>query len=562
MLESIVINNFTIIDHSHIEFAPGLTALTGETGAGKSILLDAIKLVLGDRADSDTVKAGCDKADISVVFDLSTLAEARHWLRDRDLDNGDECLVRRVVQAGGRSKAYLNGAPVPLTQLREIGEMLVDIHGQHEHQSLQKASVQRQLLDAKLPDPGVLEATRASYRQWKELDEHRREALEQGWQKQQRIDLLTLYCRELHELDLQDGESEALEDEYHRLSHAGQIMQSVGALIDDLYDNDEHNIQARLTGCADELEQLTAIDRSMSENAEMIQSALIQVQEVAAQLRDYRDRIDLDPARLDWLNQRLSQAQSLARKHHVGVNELVGLTRQFDDELARLQLSEQDMQQLERQLEAARDEYLGSASRLSEQRRVTARELSGQVSEVMQTLGLEGGRFEIEVDTTTPDSPNAGEPFSANGLDRIQFLVSANPGQPPKPLARVASGGELSRISLAIQVILSESSRIPTLIFDEVDSGIGGGIAEVVGRKLREIASGRQVFCVTHLAQVASQAHQHYQVSKIKGEQSTSTEVRALDTPQRLEEIARMLGGMTITEQTRAHAREMLESVA
>lgn len=562
MLESIIINNFAIIDRSHIEFEPGLTALTGETGAGKSILLDAIKLVLGDRADADAVKTGCDKADISVIFDVSQLEKARQWLKDNDLDDGDECLLRRVVQSGGRSKAYLNGAPVTLTQMREIGEMLVDIHGQHEHQSLQKPGVQRQMLDAKLPDHALIANTREAYREWKRLNDQLRSAIEQSSEKQQRVDLLTLYCRELHELGLKDGELEEMEEEYNRLSHAGQLMETTASLLDSLYENDEYNIQSRLTACASELEELSVIDPSMRENSDMIQSALIQVQEVAANLRDYQDRIDLDPSRLDWLNGRLGQAQNLARKHHVKANELVQLTQDFDNELDSLQFSEQDIDKLRKAIATASKTFLEQAGLLSAARRKTANELSQQVSEVMQTLGLQGGRFEIAVDKAAGDEGDDSASYSASGLDRIQFLVSANPGQPLKPLTKVASGGELSRISLAIQVILSESSRIPTLIFDEVDSGIGGGIAEVVGRKLREIAGNRQVFCVTHLPQVASQAHHHYQVSKTKSADSTSTEVSPLDQQQRLEEIARMLGGMTITEQTRAHAREMLDNVA
>lgn len=562
MLESIIINNFAIIDRSHIEFEPGLTALTGETGAGKSILLDAIKLVLGDRADADAVKTGCDKADISVIFDVSQLEKARQWLKDNDLDDGDECLLRRVVQSGGRSKAYLNGAPVTLTQMREIGEMLVDIHGQHEHQSLQKPGVQRQMLDAKLPDHALIANTREAYREWKRLNDQLRSAIEQSSEKQQRVDLLTLYCRELHELGLKDGELEEMEEEYNRLSHAGQLMETTASLLDSLYENDEYNIQSRLTACASELEELSDIDPSMRENSDMIQSALIQVQEVAANLRDYQDRIDLDPSRLDWLNGRLGQAQNLARKHHVKAEELVQLTQDFDNELDSLQFSEQDIDKLRKAIATASKTFLEQAGLLSAARRKTANELSQQVSEVMQTLGLQGGRFEIAVDKAAGDEGDDSASYSASGLDRIQFLVSANPGQPLKPLTKVASGGELSRISLAIQVILSESSRIPTLIFDEVDSGIGGGIAEVVGRKLREIAGNRQVFCVTHLPQVASQAHHHYQVSKTKSADSTSTEVSPLDQQQRLEEIARMLGGMTITEQTRAHAREMLDNVA
>jgi DNA repair protein RecN (Recombination protein N) len=557
MLESITINNFTIIDRSHLEFGSGMTALTGETGAGKSILLDAIKLVLGDRADSDMVKSGNEKADISVSFDVSSLVEAGNWLAHNDLGDGEECLLRRVVQTSGRSKAYINGCPVTLNQLRQLGELLVDLHGQHEHQSLQKPAVQLQLLDASLPDQTLIEATQRYYKNWKELLQRRDQARDQSAQKQQRIDLLEMYCRELNELDLQPGELDDMQNEYSRLSHAGQILEITSALNSTLHENDEVNIQTLLTRCVQHIEQLHEIDTSLKDTPELLKNALIQVQEASSELSAYQQGIELDPARIDWLNERLSLAQSLARKHNIDVQQLLQFSQQLNNELDDLRLSEHDIQQLEKQLEQAGQEFLQQARELSCQRQSVARDLSAEITEVMQALGMQGGSFEIQL-TASEDSAI----YSSSGIDRVQFLVSANPGQPLKALNKVASGGELSRISLAIQVILSESSHIPTLIFDEVDSGIGGGIAEIVGRKLRQIANNRQVFCVTHLPQVASQAHQHYQVNKTKTEDSTTTEVLVLNEQQRLEEIARMLGGMTITDQTRAHAREMIENVA
>jgi len=557
MLESIVINNFTIIDRSHIEFEAGMTALTGETGAGKSILLDAINLVLGDRADPDTVKSGADKADIAVSFDISTLANAHHWLQLNELDNQDECLLRRVIQASGRSKAFINGTPVTLSQLKALGEMLVDIHGQHDHQSLQKTGIQRQLLDSMLPDRDRLAEVERLYVDWKQIKDLKSQALDQSAEKQHRLDLLQLYTRELHELNLKTGELQQLQDEYNRLSHAGQIVETMSSIIADLYELDEYNIQSRLSHCTDQLKQLSSIDSSLEEPSQLIDNALIQIEEASAELRAYQDALDLDPARLDWLNQRINQAQGLARKHQVDIEELVELTQNFDHELDQLQLSEQDIEQIEARLVESAEKYLDAARSLSHLRQQTAAQLSTQISEVMQTLGMQGGQFGIQV--TADETESA---FGVSGIDQIEFQVSANPGQPLKPLSKVASGGELSRMSLAIQVILSESSHIPTLIFDEVDSGIGGGIAEIVGRKLRQIARHHQVFCVTHLPQVASQAHQHYQVTKTKTDSSTRTDVSALDENERLEEIARMLGGMTITEQTRAHAQEMLDSVA
>ncbi len=554
MLESITINHFTIIDHSQIEFSAGMTTLTGETGAGKSILLDAIQLVLGDRADSDCVQSGHDKAEISVSFDISNLPDAGEWLQQHELDDDGECLLRRIVQASGRSKAFINGSPVTLSQLKSLGEMLVDLHGQHEHQSLQKPAVQRQLLDASLPDDKRLAACRESYQTWKTYQKQLQQAQDQSQQKAQRIDLLQLYCREFDDLALAEGEVAELQQEYSRLSHAGQIIDISTAVVAQLYENDDGNIQQQLSDCSAQLEQLRQIDPQVQGIAELVSSALIQVQEASSELRNYQQHIDIDPQRLDWLNDRLSRVQGLARKHQVDEEDLVELATRLKSELDSLLFDEADIESLQQQLAQAEQAYLEQAKKLSQQRQQAAEQLSAQISEVMQTLGMQGGQFAIRVE---PDpQPSA---YSAHGIDQIRFLVSANPGQELKPLHKVASGGELSRISLAIQVILSESSQIPTLIFDEVDSGIGGGIAEIVGKKLRQIAHNRQVFCVTHLPQVAAQAHHHLQVSKSKSASHTRTEVAALDDEQRVEEIARMLGGMTITEQTRAHALEMVQ---
>jgi DNA repair protein RecN (Recombination protein N) len=556
MLESISISNFTIIDQSHIDFNRGMTALTGETGAGKSILLDAIKLVLGDRADSDCVKSGTERADISVSFDLNDIPEAQSWLQQNEFNEEDECLIRRVIQATGRSKAFINGTPASLSQLKQLGEMLVDLHGQHEHQSLQKPGIQLQLLDSSMAKPELLDQVKQLYNDYKALQKRLRQAQDDSSEKQQRIDLLKLYSNEFSQLNLQAEEINDLKNESQRLSHAGQILESCDSIINTLYESDELNIQHLLSTCDDKLEQLQQLDSSLKGTHELISSALIQVQEAASEINTYRDNIELDPARLDWVNQRLAQVQSLARKHNVASDDLISLAAQMQQELDQLTLDEQDIEKLTGLCDEARDAYLQAAHTLSETRSRTAEQLSSQITEVMQTLGMQGGQFQIQVINQAES-----EKYNANGVDQVVFQVSANPGQPLRPMGKVASGGELSRISLAIQVILSQSSQIPTLIFDEVDSGIGGGIAEIVGRKLREIAKHRQVFCVTHLPQVASQAHQHYQVTKNKTSIDTTTDVVPLDDSQRLEEIARMLGGMTITEQTRAHAREMIESV-
>jgi DNA repair protein RecN (Recombination protein N) len=552
MLESIQIKNFAIIDALQLELESGLSALTGETGAGKSILLDAIKLVAGDRAESDSIRSGSDRAEISVCFRLDELDQANAWMAENEMSAEGECVLRRVLYANGRSKAFINGYNATLVQLRSLCDMLIDIHGQHEHQSLQKSQVQRQLLDAFLGEPALIAEVAQKYRAFRELEQRLEQARSGFQEREQRIDLLGLYCNELRQLDLSEGEFDSLQQEYRRLANAGSLLEKTGQLLELLYDNEAQNLQSSLSLCEQQLDDLTASDEALSASHELINGALIQVQEATAELRAYRDRIELDGERLETINERIASAQNLARKHHVEVSALPALRLEMDQELTMLQGDSFDVDAIEAELDKAREDYLFSAGELSLKRQQTAASLSEQISQVMQQLGMDNGRFVIDVES--------GQAPAANGIDLIRYLVSTNPGQAPKPLTRVASGGELSRISLAIQVIMSESSQIPTLIFDEVDSGVGGGIAEIVGKKLRLLGQGRQVLCVTHLPQVASQAHHHFRVEKTTAGDATTTAVFALGEGERLEEIARMLGGVKITEQSRAHASEMISS--
>jgi len=555
MLESIQISNFAIIDSLNLEFDQGMTALTGETGAGKSILLDAIKLIAGDRADSDSVKVNREKAEISVRFDLGDHLQARKWLQDNEMESDHECIIRRVVFANGRSKAFINGHNAPLSQLKSLSQLMVDLHGQHEHQSLQKPRVQQQLLDSYMGDHKLTSDVQQKYGEWQQIKNRLTQLKKGSVERQQRIDLLNLYCQELTNLNLVDGEIENLQNEYTRLSHAGLLLENTSSLLGILYDNEENTVQSLLSFCEQTLSNQLIHDSSLSTSHELISNALIQIQEASKELRNYQDSIDLAPERLDWLNQRIAAAQDLARKHRRPVEQLPQLSRELTIELDSLVNNEESEEELNLELEQKRNDYLNSANQLSIKRQETALSLSAQITQVMQQLGMEGGQFSIQVDELESE---AG--FKTSGINTISYMVSANPGQPLKPLSKVASGGELSRISLAIQVILCESSRIPTLIFDEVDSGVGGGIAEIIGKKLRWLGETRQVFCVTHLAQVASQAHHHFRVEKIKKTNDTTTNVVELSSEERLEEIARMLGGMTITDQTRAHASEMIAS--
>ncbi|MDD5392565.1 MAG: DNA repair protein RecN [Thiothrix sp.] len=552
MLTHIHIRDFAIIEALDLELHPGMTALTGETGAGKSILLDAIGLVLGDKADSGTVRHGADKTDLTLSVDITQTPSARAWLETQGMEHEDDtCILRRVISAQGKSRAWINGSPANLTQLRELGEQLVDIHGQHEHQSLMKKDAQRQMLDAFAGNDALLDSTRSAWQTWKKLHERVTLLSSQNQQHQERVDLLRFQAQELEALALQAAEPEQLDEELNRLANAEQLRATTAQGYAQLYDN-EPSLYSSLGRLIHDLEQQVRVDAQLGSPLELLTSAQIQVQEASVQLRDYAETLDIDPARLQWVENRIADIRSLARKYRIDPHELPARLLSIQAELAQLGGDDYDLETLEKQLQEAATAYRQQASTLSKARSSAAQQLSAGVTQAMQQLGMQGGKFVIAVN----QDPNAN--FQAVGMDGIEFTVSANPGQPLKPLVKVASGGELSRISLAIQMIAAQKVTLPALIFDEVDTGIGGGIAEVVGKQLRALGTNRQVLCVTHLPQVASQAHQHYKVTKIKGKEHTSTGIDHLTPEQRVEEIARMIGGMEITAATRALAQEML----
>ena len=553
MIETIEINNFAIIDSIQIEFDRGLSALTGETGAGKSILLDAINLVAGDRADMQQVKSGSDKADISVCFNITNSIDAKNWLIEHDLDSDDDCIVRRTLSSNGRSRGYINGHNVTMVQLRTLCEQLLDIHGQHEHQSLQKPQVQLELLDNYHKNQALVNTVEDSFKAWKKLQKQIQDIQQSTQQREQRIDLLQLYCDELTSLNLKPGEYDKLQSDYKKLANAEDLLRTVSSVLEQLADNENLNVQQLISSCEQSLSSQLVSDNNLQSTCTLINQSSILIQEAIIELRHYQDSIDVDQKALDDLNQRIVNCQTLARKHHVECNDLPELTEKLNTELSDLVTHGNDLDVLIEQQSEAEKLLVESASQLSAIRQSTALELSKKITGVMQQLGMNDGSFSIQV--TADQSLKS---VKAHGIDTVTYMVSANPGVPLRPLTKVASGGELSRISLAIQVIMSESATIPTLIFDEVDSGVGGGIAEMVGNKLRLLGHQHQVLCVTHLPQVASQAHQHYKVSKTSQNGITGTQIEKLDDEMRLEEIARMLGGMTITEQSRAHADEMI----
>jgi len=552
MLTHIHIRDFAIIDELGLELDAGLTALTGETGAGKSILLDALGLVLGDRADSQAVRHGASRAEITAQFDLGALEGIRSWLAERDLDDEGECVLRRVIGADGRSKGYVNGRPAPMTTLRELGEQLVDIHGQHEHQSLLRRDAQRELLDGFGAHDAERQAVATAYEAWREARDRLDRLGTDPGDRAQRIDLLRYQVQELDALALAEGEIETLDAEHRRLANAGRLLEACQHALSALYD-DDRSAHGLLSAAGDDLGRLAEYDERLGSAGEMIASALIQCDEAVTALRDYADGSDLDPARLEEVEQRLAAIHDLARKHRVEAERLAGVADQLRTELDELEHADERAAELEREMERLATTYREAARCLHDARARAAARLAEQVTAVMQELGMDGGRLEVAVE------PGEEARFSAGGTDNVEYRVTANPGQPLAPLRRVASGGELSRISLAIQMIGSRRTGIPTQIFDEVDAGIGGAVAATVGQRLRELGEHRQVLCVTHLAQVAARAHRHLQVTKAARAEETRARLRALDDEDRVEEIARMLGGREVTDQSRAHAREMLE---
>ncbi len=552
MLSHIHLRNFAIIENLDLELKAGMTALTGETGAGKSILIDAIGLVLGDRAESGVVRHGAEKAEITLTVDIDDTPTAQQWLVKQDLlDEGDDdCILRRVITSKGKSRAWINGTPCNLGMLRQLGEQLVDIHGQHEHQSLMKKNMQRQLLDDYAKNDGLITQTSKAFYTWKKLNDRMISLSEKSSEHQAKLDLLRFQTQELNELQLSEGEANNLDEEHARLSNAGELLTSTSKSVSLLYDSDDQSIYSNINDILSLLEGASELDENLREPLNILQNAQIQIQEVADSLRRYHDSVGLDPERLDWVNNRMTTLHDLSRKHKTRPDSLFNKWQDLLLELKTLDSDEYNIDALEEKLAEQKTNYLTISNELSISRQKSAKKLSIGVSKAMQELGMEGGKFTI----TFKDK----EQFSASGMDDIEFTVSANPGQPLKPLIKVASGGELSRISLAIQMIAAQRLTLPALIFDEVDSGIGGGIAEVVGQQLRKLGKGRQVLCVTHLPQVASQAHNHFKVTKIKGTDSTSTGILILNKDQRIQETARMMGGIEITDSTLNLAKEML----
>jgi DNA repair protein RecN (Recombination protein N) len=552
VLINLQVRDFAIVDRITAEFAPGMTVLTGETGAGKSILVDALGLVLGERGNSKLVRDGAKRAEFSAEFDVSALPRAQEWLEENSLEEDDACLLRRIINADGRSRAFINGNAVPVQQLKTLGEMLIDIHGQHFHQSLGKKAVQRDLLDF-YGDLDVLrEKTATAFVHWTSLVSRLESLLTADADRESRLDLISFQLQELESLAAQPGEFDALRAEGQKLANSERLVEGVTVALAVLSDQDNGNAVSCIAEALRSIETLVEFDEKMQSVAELLGNASIQVNEACDELRRYGGSIDMDPQHQNQVEERLDSMQSIARKHRVTPQELPDLVVRLRTEFDELSHAEERSKELEQEAAAAEAVYRKHAAELSQERRRIAKNFAGAVTETMAGLGMPGGVFEVEVKALANDAARI------SGIDEIEFLISANPGQAALPLARVASGGELSRMSLAIQVIASDGSTIPTMVFDEVDSGVGGGVAEMVGRRLAELGNSRQVLCVTHLPQVASLANHHFRISKVTDGKATRTRIRELDTDERIDELARMLGGVEITEKTREHAAEML----
>ncbi|MEA5445835.1 DNA repair protein RecN [Gammaproteobacteria bacterium AB-CW1] len=552
MLTHLRIKDFALISELDLELTGGLNVLTGETGAGKSILVDAIGLVLGDRADAAVVRHGRERAEISVEFDLHDDPETREWLVQEELDDEDQCLLRRTINRQGRSRAYVNGHKVPVQQLRRLGERLMDIHGQHEHQSLLKTKTQLALLDQYGDHAAALESADQAWRDWQDAREKLNRLEEDAGGGEAGIDYLRHQVRELEALELEPGELESLEAEHERLRHGGRLLEEGQQALTMAYEGDGSTASELLSQALSHLESLTELDARLEPVRAGFEQARISIDEASEELQRYLSDLDLDPARLNWVADRIGSAHELARKHRVEPEALPATLDGMRERLDAIEHAGERLAEAREALAQCEERWHKAARKLSQARQKTAATLSGKVTDVMQGLGLDGGRFDIEV-TLEPSSPRRG------GGDQLNFQVSMNTGQPLRPLARVASGGELSRIGLAIQVVAARRASIPAMIFDEVDAGIGGGVAEIVGRELRRLGARCQVLCVTHLPQVASQGHHHFRIGKSTDDGETYTRVEPLSDGDRVEELARMLGGTEITDTSRSHAREMME---
>ena len=587
MLLQLNIQNFVIVRSLDIDWHQGMTTITGETGAGKSIAIDALGLCLGDRAVTNVVRPNCTKAELAATFDTANNKQAKKWLKKNDMLLDNECILRRVISAEGRSKAYINGSQVPLAQLKEIGQLLINIHGQHDHQLIVKATEQRNMLDAYANHQHLLDDVKYYYHQWRDLSHEAKQLQENKIQSEAKQQLLQYQVNELNEFSLQADEFETLEADYKRQSNGQHILNETLIAVQTLSENEQFNIVDSLRHCTEQISGLGNYDTALKTIAEQLNESLIQVEDASQEIKHYYQSLELDPQAYTLIEERYSTAIQLAKKHQVAPEALVSFHQQLLQQLQLFSSDENRLNQINDDIEAARQKYQHAAQTLSESRQKAAKKLSKMITNSMSELNMPHGQFHIEVrqeevrqekvkqeevrqedigqgelsqDNFSQDnfSQSKNDSLSVNGIDHVNYLASLNPGQALEAMNKVASGGELSRISLAMQVILADKVITPTLIFDEVDVGISGPTAAMVGKKLQQLAKNTQVICVTHLPQVASKGHQQLFVAKLTDSEHTETTVTELSSHGRVQEIARLLAGDKITENSLANAQELL----
>ncbi|CAG9297532.1 DNA repair protein RecN [Celerinatantimonas diazotrophica] len=552
MLTQLTVQNFAIVRFLELDLSSGMTTITGETGAGKSIAIDALGLCLGDRAEAAMVRPREKRAEVSARFDIHQNLAAQTWLLDNQLDSSGECILRRVVTHEGRSKAYINATPVPVSQLKHLGAKLVAIHGQHAHHQLLKPTEQLRIIDSYSRHQNQLEQVAQAFQQWQSLRHEKDRLLTQQASQQSRQQLLEYQVQELDEFALQPEEYQQLDQQHKRLSNSSELLDGCQQLAMLFSQDDEVNVLAMLSQGSKKLSELLEYEPTLQSAYDLIQEAIIQVEEASHQLSHSADQFDVDPEEFAQLEQRLSTSLDLARKHQVSPEQLPDLHLKLAEELAQMASMDELLKQIDEQITTSWQSYQSVAARLSQSRQRQAKQLSHLLEKSIRQLSMPKAKCQLEI-ISDPEHP------SPNGWDKAELLVTTNPGQPLQPLNKVVSGGELSRISLAIQVICAENIQVPTLIFDEIDVGISGPTAAIVGQMLRLLGQTNQVLCVTHLPQVAGNGHQQLRVSKKQQKQSTETTMDVLNGDQRVEELARLLAGDEITEVTLANARELLK---
>ena len=551
MITQLTINNFAIVEQLLVDFTTGMTAITGETGAGKSIAIDALGLCLGNRSDASAIRNGADRVDISASFVLDDTPAAHSWLTENQLDEGNECILRRVINQDGRSKAFINGRAVPISQLKDLGQMLIQIHGQHEHQRLLRSDYQQILLNHYMNEPTLLSQMQQAYKQWKSADQAYQQYQASKQERDAHLQLLQYQLKELNEFSPIDGEYQLIDEEYKKLSNSEQLINLSQQSIMLLDEADEYNVNNMLNSVKQSIHELVTLDPSLNDILTMLEEAAIQIKEASYELRHYSESLELDPARVMQLEQRLSKQIALARKHHVSPEALPELHQNLLNEFKQINQQDEQGEQLQEEIKKYQQIALKLATKLHQKRLTVSKTLAKKVMAIMHELSMPNGQFSIDV---VFDENRLSE----DGADQVCFLVSTNAGQEAQPLAKVASGGELSRIALAIQVLTAQKMDTPALIFDEIDVGISGPTAAKVGQLLRQLGESTQVITVTHLPQVAGQANQHYFVSKQTTAKQTSTDMQKLDKNGRINELARLLGGDKITDATLANAKELL----